>query len=204
MVPQAEKLLERAQKGERLNTKDRRHCLAYLDVAKPDYTNVALAELFKVTERMIRVDRDKIRKQKAEIVKKEDIGLVIADIALCFDRQVRDLEHSKAKCKVGSAVYLNHCKAIFNLQLEKVRALQELGFYPKNLGNMTVDKFEYKAVMLADGSITTRPVNMQFDDAIDVDTVQQVIEPPAQQESDSQLEIDLAAIEEEMTQQVSP
>jgi hypothetical protein len=35
-----------------------------------------------------------------------------------------------------------------------------LGFYPKNLGNMTVEKFEYKAIVSKDGSVDTRPVNL--------------------------------------------
>lgn len=175
--PQAEKLIERAQKGERLSTKDRRHCVAYLSATRPDVTNTAMADLFKVSERMIRIDRMKIRQDKAELLKREDIGLVIADIALCFEKQVKDLEAGKAKCKVGSSVYLNYCKAIFNLQLEKIRALQELGYYPKNLGNMTVDKFVFKAVMGEDGSINTRPVNIDFDKSKVVDVEAAEVEP---------------------------
>lgn len=170
-IPHAEKLIERAQKGERLNAKDRRHAVAYLTATRPEITAVAMGDLFFVSEGMIRVDKRIIKQEKAKLLQKEDVALVIVDIADCFDRQVKDLEASKRKCKLGSATYLAHCKEIFNLRLKMVTALQELGYYPKNLGSMTIDKYEYRATVGADGAVTSRPVNLdvsegEFEDIV--------------------------------------
>ncbi len=124
-----------------------------------------LANLFKVSDRQIRADKKVIREEKARTIKDDDIGLVIADIALTLDKQMRDLEKSKAKCTLGTVAYLRHCTAIHEVQLKTVSALQDLGYYPKNLGTMTVDKWEYKATVSRDGSILTRPIDYQGDSA---------------------------------------
>ncbi len=80
---------------------------------------------------------------------------MIADIALAYERQLRDIEKSKSKAKPGSAVFLKHRTDAMELQLKCVKALQDLGYYPKNLGNMTVQKFDFKAtVNPMDGSVT--------------------------------------------------
>lgn len=160
MIPQAEQLLERAAAGERLTTKERRHCVAFNMVKVPDATNVAMAELFQVSERQIRLDKQHIRQERAKLIKEDDIGLVIADIMVSFENQVSNLQKGQAKAKVGSRDYLEYCKTIFNFRLQMVKALQELGYYPKNLGNMTVDKYVYKATVSADGSVTTGPSHL--------------------------------------------
>jgi hypothetical protein len=160
MTPKAETLIQRAENGERLSASERRHAVGFMMATKSEVPPTALADLFKVSRRQIFFDMKKIREEKAQEIKKDDIGLVIADIALSFENQVRDIEASKKRATPGSSVYLEHCKAIFNLQTQKVKALQELGFYPKNLGNMTVEKFEYKAIVSKDGSVDTRPVNL--------------------------------------------
>lgn len=170
-IPNAEKLMERAAKGERLGVRDRRLCVAYLMCTRPEVTNQAMADLFKVSERMIRVDHEVLRRDKADSVKNEDIGLVIADIAICFDKQVRDMEASKAKCKLGTPSYLAHCKTIFQTQLHKVEALQTLGYYPKNLGNLSVSKYEYSSVLVQDGT-KARDSNANVADIIDAEFTQ--------------------------------
>jgi hypothetical protein len=162
MAPKAEKLVERAQNGERLTRGERLHAIGYLMAVSPQMSNVDMAELFRVSEKQIRDDRRKIRDEKAKAIREEDIGLVIADIALSFDNQVRDLEKSKIKAKQGERTYMEHCKSIFDMQLRKIKALQELGFYPKSLGNLTIEKFEYAAVVGKDGSVAVRPVEFQM------------------------------------------
>lgn len=159
-APTAERMIDEAKKGKRLKAKERRHCISYLMITGADSGSTALAEVFGVTARMIREDKAHIRREKAELIKEDDIGLVIADIVMCFDSQVRDIEQSKTKCRKGDRTFLEHCKAIFDLQLKKVKALQDLGYYPKNLGNMTVERFDYKAVVGKDGSVDTRPADL--------------------------------------------
>jgi len=171
--PEAEKLIQRASAGERLTTADRRYCISYLTATRPELSNIAMGDIFGVTEAAIRLDLKKIREDKAKLIREDDIGLVIADIALTFERQVQDIERSKNKSQIGSRTYLEHCRAIARMQVERVQLLQELGFYPKNLGNMTVNKFEYRAVVTKDGSVDTRRVDMG-------DVIEVAVEEPKQ------------------------
>jgi hypothetical protein len=176
-LPHAEKLIERARQGERLPSKERQHCVSFLMATQPSATNVELGILFGVSERQIRQDKDKIRRDRAKLLKEDDIGLVIADIAMSFDNQVRDIEASKRKCKYGSRTFLEHCKAIFKLQMDKVVALQNLGYYPKNLGQMTVEKFEYTAIVSPDGSASSLPTKLMIEDGSIQEAEYEVIDP---------------------------
>ena len=145
----ADKLVTRAREGERLSFQDRRYALQHLMQTEPGTTNASLGELFQVSERQIRLDKKFFREQRAQLVKEEDISLVIADIALNFERQIADLETHKRRAAAGkgagSRTYLEYCKAIFNMELQRIKALQDLGYYPKNLGTMTENKFVFSA-----------------------------------------------------------
>lgn len=177
-IPHAEKLIEQAQGGVRLSAKDRKYCLAFLSATKADMNNNELAALFQVSERQIRFDYKAIREEKAREITQEDISLIIADIAMTLERQMRDLEKSKNKCKAGSVAYLRHCTAIHDMQLKTVSALQDLGYYPKNLGNMTIDKYEYKSIITKDGAVDTRPMILDIDSK-DVEFIEAVGQPLA-------------------------
>jgi hypothetical protein len=152
MIPVTQKLLEESSKR-KLTTKERRQCVVYLKTTIPDTTNTELAERFGVTERTIRQDLQAFRKEKAQFIKEDDVGLIIADIALDYERQIRDIERSKQKAPLGSLRYLQHCTNAMDLRLKCVKALQDLGYYPKNLGQMTVQKFDFKAIVNKDGSV---------------------------------------------------
>lgn len=136
-------------------------CLAYLQSVQPgEYTNCELAQWFGVTERTIRVDHRKFREEMADAVREDDVALVVGDITFAFKRLVRDVEGSKAKCRRGTSVYLDHCKTAFDMELKKLKALQDLGFLPKNLGNMTKEEFLYAAVVMPQtGAASSRPVS---------------------------------------------
>lgn len=157
----AEKLIQRAQTGERLKRRERLHCIGYIMATMPTLTNREIGEIFGITERAVRKDKVDVKEERASQIREEDIALVIADIAMTYDCQIRDIEKSKIKCKHGTKDFLEHCKTIFDMQYRKVQALQNLGYYPKNLGNMTVEKFEYKAIVNSDSSVvTTRKVDV--------------------------------------------
>jgi hypothetical protein len=168
MIPTTQKLIEEAA-SRKLNTKERRQCVVYLTATDPDITNTDLAQMFRVTERTIRMDKQAFRKEKAQFIKEDDVGLIIADIALDYERQIRDIEKSKAKCKLGTKEYLAHCTSAMELRLKMVKQLQDLGYYPKNLGQMTVERFDWKAeVNLRDGSVNTRRLTMFDGDDMNV------------------------------------
>jgi hypothetical protein len=158
-----ENLLQSAKDGTKLDTEDRRRVLRYLLYIQPELTNVDAGELFQVTEGTIRLDRKRIREELAEELSTEDIGLVIGDVTFNFRRQLRDLEASKAKCAVGTQEYRQHCMAILKIEFDKVKCFQDLGYLPKNLGNMTVQNYEYAAVVIKGDQLETRPLTM-FDE----------------------------------------
>jgi predicted HTH transcriptional regulator len=56
-LPTTKKLIEAAKKGETLSPKDRRQCIGVLMATQPELTNDEMAEMFKVSERMIRFDK---------------------------------------------------------------------------------------------------------------------------------------------------
>ncbi len=149
-----DKLMDSARAGERLNVKERRMCVKHVMLNDRTATNVALAELFQVSEKQIRLDKVFIREERAQLVREDDPALVVADIALTFEQQIRDLEKGKTalqekgvkgKSGVGTRTWLEYCKSIFAMELQRVKALQDLGYFPKNLGNLTINKFEYTA-----------------------------------------------------------
>lgn len=162
-VEQAQKIIDRAKGGERICSVERRHAVGFLMATEPEMTHQAIGDIFGVTEAQIRLDKKKVREFKAGLLKEDDIGLVIADIAINFDRQVRDLERSKKKCEEGTRTYAEHCKLIFHLELEKVKALQDLGYYPKNLGQISTVRFDFRANVSKDSSVDTRPVHLDTD-----------------------------------------
>lgn len=164
MLPHAEKIIERAKSGERIPANERRHAVAYIMGTDATQSNIELGKLFGVSEGQIRQDKKNIREDRAKLIREEDVALVIADIMINFERQVNDIEKSKGKSALGSKTYLEHCKAIFQLDMQRIIALQNLGYYPKNLGSMTVEKFEFKATVGKDGGVITRPVELHFNE----------------------------------------
>lgn len=156
-------LLQDAKDGKKLDSTQRRQVLRYLMYIQPELTNVDAAELFQVTETTIRNDRKLIREEMSSELSMEDVGLVISDITFNYRRQLRDLELSKAKCALGTQEYRQHCVAILKIELDKVKCFQDLGYLPKNLGNMTVTDYTYAAVVIKGDQVETRPLGM-FDD----------------------------------------
>lgn len=164
-----ERILEDARNGVKLDVEDRRRAIRYMMVVNPENSNVDLAELFQITEGMIRKDKAAIRQEIADDLRKDDVGLVVADIEFNFRRQLRDLEASKAKCGHGTTEYRLHCMAILDIELKKTKMFQDLGYLPKNLGNLTTENYEYAAVLIKDGSVESRPMNL-----FDADTQQKI------------------------------
>jgi hypothetical protein len=195
-LPAAHEIIRRAEKREKITRKDRMHAIGYL-MATDSKTDTELAEMFNVSPRQIRFDKQDIKKEKVDILKEENVALVIVDLQMNIERQIRDLERSKASCKVGTDLYRKHCDSIIKTQLALNATLRELGWLPKNIGNMTITSFKYEAIVDKDtGGVDTRRVDM-FDDVVNADMLKQ--EGQLQAESSRLLEapriIDAAQIE---------
>lgn len=156
-----ERLLEEAQGGKKLNTADRRRVVAWLASTQPDVCNTDMAAWFKVSEGSIRKDKMAIKEAMVKDIREDDVAIIVADLLWDIRRQIRDLESSKEKTGLGTRERRQHIEAIVDTRLKATKALQDLGFLPKNLGNMTVDKFEYAAIVsVRDGSVNTTPMNL--------------------------------------------
>jgi DNA primase catalytic subunit len=141
----------------KLSTEERRRVVAYVMATQPQVAGTELAIWCQVSERAIRQDKAIIRQRMATELREDDVALIIADIMADFRRQIQDIEISKRSAKAGSPAYLAHCTAIVDLRLKTTKMLQDLGYYPKNLGNMTQEHFVYQAVVEHEGRLCTDP-----------------------------------------------
>lgn len=147
-LPIAEDILKRAEANEEITTKERRHAIAFLMAMQPENAGtVDLSKLFKVSDRQIRLDKVEIREERSKLINEEDIGLIIADIRMSYEGSARELYRQAKHCKQGSQVRLNYIRAQHDMLLKTVDALSNLGYYPKNLGTQTVNKYEYIATV---------------------------------------------------------
>lgn len=157
LVLRAEELYK--QGGDtRLDAEERRDAIQYLMLMRPDLNCVELGRYFKVTERVIRLDRDVIRKRVAEEVTDKDVSIVVSDLMRGHELLMTDLAKSKKKCTLGTPAYLNHLKFEQEAQFKVVELLQSLGVYPKNLGNLTKTEFVYKAHVAKGGGVNTTQI----------------------------------------------
>lgn len=175
----AQSLLEKAHAGEILSAKDRRHCIDYIltnSSANGKHLNpitvAEMADLFKVSERQIRDDKRKVREQRAKEISEEDVSLVIVELLQTFDDQIADAHRQKRKVKPGTPTYLQYIKAITELTTQKITILQSLGYYPKNLGNLNVETFDYTAIV---DPMTNKTIVGKTKDVV-VDTVAEVVQ----------------------------
>jgi transcriptional antiterminator len=81
MIPVTQRLIEESN-TRKLATKERRQAVVFIRSTNPEVTNTEMAEQFGVSERTIRQDLQAFRREKAQFIKDDDVGLIIADIAL--------------------------------------------------------------------------------------------------------------------------
>lgn len=147
-LPIAEDIIKRAEAGQEISAKERRHAIAFVMAMQPENAGTTdLARLYKVSDRQIRLDKTAVREERSKLIGEEDIGLVIADIRISHDNAARELYRQAKFSKQGSQVRLNYIKAQHEILLKTVEALSNLGYYPKNLGTQTVQRYEYIATV---------------------------------------------------------
>lgn len=154
-----ENLIHNAETGVKISSADRRRCVGYLMSTQLGMSNVEMATKFGVSEKTIREDKKHVKEELISEMRGEDASAVAADLAYNFRRQLRDLEVSKQSCKLGTKDYLQHCTAILDIELKRMKALQDLGLLPKNLGNVSVETFEYAAIVLKGDQIDSRSIH---------------------------------------------
>jgi NACalpha-BTF3-like transcription factor len=147
-LPIAEEIIKRAEANQDVSAKERRHAIAFVMAMQPENAGTTdLSKLFKVSDRQIRLDKQEVREERSKLISEEDIGLVIADIRMSHENAARELYRQAKFSKQGSQVRLNYITAQHNILLKTVEALSNLGYYPKNLGTQTVNRYEYIATV---------------------------------------------------------
>lgn len=177
-TPVAENLVAQARNGEKLELEDRRHALQYLMFTEPDLSRMELGRLFQVDESTIRHDIKRIKERNAEVVKEDtDVKLIIADLIAARDRALVEIEKAKkaivdGKKGIGSPNHLNYIKATVELHLRVTEALQNMGWLPKNIGALTVNKHVFKAVVMKGQYIQT----VRVEDGKELSDIEQMLD----------------------------
>ncbi len=181
LMNMAEQFIDRAERGEKLTTDERRHAVAYIESMHPEVSNVDMARLFQVDEATIRSDIKKSKAAKIDRVREDtDIKLILADMIHARDRAVRKLAAVQAKMerekKTDSPNYRKTIEAEVNMHLKIAAALSELGVLPKNIGTVTVNKSVFKAIVeQKTGAISeVRPLDL-FNDLRDGETLEELL-----------------------------
>jgi hypothetical protein len=174
-LPATKKLLELAKK-EKLEHRDRRQCIAFLRATQPDLSNTELAEMFQVSERMIRFDIKAIQTLLAKEYAALDPTVIVADILIMRDRQIANIEKSLKKATLGTGTYLEHCLALDRLMRESTATLQTLGVLPKELGRQIEERYEFRAIVHRNNTIETRRLDaILVDSALTADKEQELL-----------------------------
>jgi hypothetical protein len=146
---------------DKLEAEDRRDALQCLMLVRPDLSNVELGRYFKVNEKIIRLDKDTIRKRMVDEVGDKDIALVVSDLMRSHEQIMVRLAKSTKACQFGTSNYLNHLKFEQEASHKMIELLQSLGVYPKNLGNLTKTQFIYKAHVAKGGGVNVATIETQ-------------------------------------------
>lgn len=130
---------------------------------EPDLANTELADIFGVSERMIRVDIKAIKDSLAKEFAGLDPTVIVADLLIMRDDLLTELRKSMKSTTLGTRSRLDHLLAIKSINIDTVKALQDLGVLPKELGHLQTENYDFKAYVIKDAQVVTRRLDM-FDD----------------------------------------
>jgi len=71
-----------------------------------------------------------IHKATGRLRDEDEMRNDVAEIIVKYERALADIEREKASTPLGTLEYLRLCQAAFELEIQKVKALQEIGFLP--------------------------------------------------------------------------
>lgn len=148
-------LWEEAQAGQRkLTPTERRRVLVYLDeIGETKLSNVELAKIFKVTERVIREDRDRLLR---------DLGATLTPEAQVYfvARQLRDLDQLIVTGKRGlqenergTLAERFYLETLLKLYKERRETLEGVGVIRKELGTLNIAEEHWVATVDETGTV---------------------------------------------------
>lgn len=162
--PLVDQLWEEAKSGSRkLTATERRRVLVYLDevgeqnASNKPYSNVELAKLFKVGEKVIRDDKTRLLREIGKALTPEAQIMVVAahmrDIDNLISRGQRGLAANESGT-LGERFYL---ETLLKLLKEKRETYENVGVIRKELGTINVAEEHWVAEARVDtGTLTVR------------------------------------------------
>lgn len=85
-----------------------------------------------------------------------DTIAVLARLQLSYEGRIAQMERDMRKSKAGSKTRLDYLRALGREEREHTELLQSLGYFPKNLGLQTVQRYEFKAAVGLDVGLGTQ------------------------------------------------
>jgi len=154
---------EAQEKDRKLTPSERRRVVMWLQHSHPELFNTDIARVLGVSDKLIRNDKELIRKKAAEEIKNDSIELIISDIIQVYNKQAQDLERSKRKAVLGKGEYRMHSLAVAQIENMKLKALQDVGWIPKNLGTGFTESYSYVVDVGENGMIKTQKVEQKME-----------------------------------------
>lgn len=165
VLVEAEQLIQRVLRGEKLNTEERRYVVDYVVRNHPHVSNSQMARWLNVDEGTIRYDIKKTKTERLDQVKEDtNLNLIIADLLAARDRVLRNLAKAMKKMEdqqnIDNKTYATLNAQYLKVYLDVTEKLQGMGVLPKNLGSLAVKQVIYKSVVQTkSGAVQTNQVD---------------------------------------------
>ena len=158
-------------KERKLTSKERRTVLAFLmdqkidPVAKTFRSNYQLADLFGVSESMIRNDKKRILRDYSSNITPDQAMAFVTDALRAQDRLIRRAEAALMECESGGLAEREYIELLDKLEARKLKVAQDIGIVAKELGRLQVVEENWEATVSEDGITSVSQVPVVTPDA---------------------------------------
>jgi hypothetical protein len=151
-----------------LTPRERREAVAYLDDHgfgddNRDLSNYELADLFDVSEKIIREDKKRILAEYTSVISPAEALSYVGQYLRSHDGLIVRAKHGLAKSKPGTQAHQHYLRLISDLEAKRIQILQEIGAVPKELGRLNVTEERWVATVSNDGIVTCQPASQAED-----------------------------------------
>ena len=159
-------LLDLAQKRERrLTARERRVVLTHLvehgykKVHRAHRSNYQLADLFGVSEAMIRQDKKRILREAGNALQPDQAMAIVTSSAKALDRLIRAAEEGLDETDPGTLAHRDYLRVIADLEQRRLKLAQDIGLVEHNLGQLQVTEEHWVARTSESGITTVTPAD---------------------------------------------
>lgn len=150
-----ETLLDIAKrKARKLRPGERRRCIVYLEELGESHSTRELAEIFGVGESVIAQDRKRILKLYATELTPAHALQFVADSLRGHDDLIRRARAGLRSTVEGTLMHQKYVEQLSQLELRRIKILQEIGVVAKELGHLNVSEEVWYAKVSEDGIVS--------------------------------------------------